>query len=50
MVIGEDGMPLHKPWRLGHLFEFAEGEDIMHNNRFSIQSDGYSITAKPVRL
>ncbi len=50
VVIGEDGMPLHKPWRLGHLFEFAEGEDIMHNNKFSIQSDGYSITAKPVRL
>jgi hypothetical protein len=48
VVIGDDGRPAHKPWRLGHLFEFAEGEDLLHNDRFSIESDSYSVVAKPV--
>lgn len=48
VVIGEDGKPAHKPWRLGHLFEFADGESLLHNERFSIESDSYSIVAKPV--
>lgn len=48
VVIGDDGLPAHKPWRLGHLFEFAEGEDLLHNERFSIESDSYSVAAKMV--
>jgi len=48
VVIGDDGLPAHKPWRLGHLFEFAEGEDLLHNERFSIESDSYSVVAKMV--
>ena len=48
VVIGDDGMPAHEPWRLGHLFELAEGEDLLHNDRFSIESDSYSVTAKPI--
>lgn len=48
VVIGDDGKPAHKPWRLGHLFEFDEGEDLLHNERFSIESDSYSIVAKTV--
>ena len=48
VVIGENGKPSHKPWRLGHLFEFAEGEDLLHNERFSIESDSYSVVAKPI--
>ena len=48
VVIGEDGMPAHEPWRLGHLFKLAEGEDLLHNDRFSIESDSYSVTAKPI--
>lgn len=48
VVIGDDGLPVHKPWRLGHLFEFAEGEDLLHNKRFSIESDSYSVIAKMV--
>ena len=27
---------------------FAEGEDLLHNGRFSIESDSYSIVAKIV--
>ena len=48
VVINDSGLPAHKPWRLGHLFEFAEGEDLLHNERFSIESDSYSIVAKAV--
>lgn len=48
VAIGENGKPLHKPWRLGHLFEFTEGEDLLHNERFSIESDSYSVVAKPI--
>ena len=48
VVIGDDGLPSHKPWRLGHLFEFEEGEDLFHNERFSIKSDSYSVVAKPI--
>lgn len=46
VVIGDDGLPAHKPWRLGHLFNFSEGEDLLHNNRFSIESDSYRVVAK----
>jgi len=48
VVIGDDGLPVHKPWRLGHLFDFTEGEDLFNNERFSIESDSYSIIAKMV--
>lgn len=48
VVIGDDGRLAHDPWRLGHLFELAEGEDLLHNDRFSIESDSYSVTAKPI--
>ena len=48
VVIGDDGFPVHKPWRLGHLFKFAEGEDLLHNERFSIESDSYRVTAKKI--
>ncbi len=48
VVIGDNGLPAHKPWRLGHLFKFAEGEDLLHNERFSIESDSYSVVAKMV--
>lgn len=48
VVIGDDGEPAHKPWRLGHLFAFDEGEDLLHNSRFSIESDNYCISATPV--
>lgn len=48
VVIGDDGLPVHKPWRLGHLFKFAEGEDLLHNERFSIESDSYRVTAKKI--
>ena len=43
--IGEDGMPEGKPWRLGHLFAFTEGEDLFNNDRFTIESNNYTITA-----
>lgn len=45
VVVGEDGKPVHQPWRLGHIFDFAEGEDLLHNNRFAIENDGYRIVA-----
>ena len=48
VVIGDNGLPAHKPWRLGHLFVFAEGEDLLHNDRFSIESDSYSVVANMV--
>lgn len=48
VVIGDDGKPQDKPWRLGHIFEFTDGEDLLHNDRFSIKSDSYSVVAKPV--
>ena len=48
VVVGDDGMPAHEPWRLGHLFEFGDGEDLLHNDRFSIESDSYSVTAMPI--
>ena len=48
VVIGDDGLPSHKPWRLGHLFEFSDGEDLLQNERFSIESDSYSVVAKKV--
>lgn len=48
VVIDENGKTNHKLWRLGHIFDFSEGEDLFHNQRFSIESDGYRITAKPV--
>ena len=37
--------PKEKPWRLGHLFEFIENEDLLHNDHFTIESSSYSITA-----
>ena len=46
VVIGDDGMPKHEVWRLGHLFDFSEGEELMHNDRFTLESKEYSITAK----
>ena len=45
VVVGEDGKPAHQPWRLGHIFDFAEGEDLLHNNRFAIENDGYRVVA-----
>lgn len=48
VVIGDNRLPAHKPWRLGHLFEFSDGEDLLHNERFSIESDSYSVVAKKV--
>lgn len=49
VVIGDDGKPVGQPWRLGHLFAFVEGEDILHNSRFSIESDNYCISAIPIK-
>lgn len=46
VLIGEDGKPSDKPFRLGHLFAFGDGEDLFHNERFSIESDNYCIAAK----
>lgn len=48
VVVGEDGKPAHKPWRLGHIFDFAEDEDLFYNDRFSIENDSYRIVATPV--
>ena len=48
VVVGEDDKPAHQPWRLGHIFKFEEGEDLFHNNRFTIANDSYRIVAKPV--
>ncbi|MDE7238466.1 MAG: DUF3883 domain-containing protein [Lachnospiraceae bacterium] len=48
VVVGEDGKPAHQPWRLGHIFDFVEGEDLFHNNRFSIESDSYRVVAQPI--
>ena len=48
VVFGEDDKPAGSPWRLGHLFDFEEGEDLLHNSRFSIESDNYCITALAV--
>lgn len=48
VVVDEDGKPVNQPWKLGHIFEFAEGEDLRHNNRFSIEIDSYTVVAKPV--
>lgn len=48
VVVGEDGKPAHQPWRLGHIFDFAEGEDLLHNNRFAIENDSYRVVAEPI--
>ncbi|MDY4895077.1 MAG: DUF3883 domain-containing protein, partial [Candidatus Borkfalkiaceae bacterium] len=48
VVIGEDGLPAHKPWRLGHLFEFEDGEELFNNERFSVESDSYRVVAKRI--
>lgn len=48
VVVGDDGKPAHQPWRLGQIFDFSEGEDLLHNNRFSIESDSYRVVAEPV--
>ena len=48
VVVGEDGKPAHEPWRLGHIFEFSEGEDLFHNDRFSIESDSYRVFAASI--
>lgn len=48
VVIGDDGLPVHQPWRLGHIFDFSEGEDLLHNERFSIESNSYCVTAKAI--
>lgn len=47
VVIGDDGEPL-KIWRLGHLFEMSEEEDLFHNQRFTIESEKYVVTAEKV--
>ena len=46
VVIGDDGKPKHEIWRLGHLFDFDDGEELMHNDRFTIESKEYCISAK----
>lgn len=46
--IGDEGKPIGQPWRLGHLFEFADGEDLLHNERFTIESNNYTITATTI--
>ena len=46
VVIGEDGNPIQRPWRLGHIFDFTEGEDLFHNNRFSLESENYRVKAE----
>jgi len=48
VVVGEDGKPAHQPWRLGHIFDFPEGEDLFHNARFSIESDSYRVFAASI--
>lgn len=35
-------------WRLGNLFEFVEGENLLYNERFSIKGDSYSVVTKKV--
>ncbi len=47
VVIGEDGKPAHRPWRLGHIFEFKQGEDLFCNKRFFIESDSYKVVLNP---
>ena len=49
VVIGENGKPKHEIWRLGYLFDFSEGEELMRNDRFTIESKEYCITAKPIQ-
>ena len=49
VVVDEDGKPVNKPWRLGHIFDFEEGEDLFNNNRFAIENDGYRIVATRVK-
>ena len=49
VVLGEAGKSSHKVWRLGHLFDFVDGEELMHNSRFTVESKEYSITAKPIQ-
>ena len=44
-VVGKDNRLKNAPYRLGHLFEFASGEDLLHNNVFSIESEKYHIYA-----
>ena len=46
VVIGDDGKPKHEIWRLGYLFDFAEGEELMHNERFTLESKEYCVSAK----
>ena len=46
VVIGDDGKPKHEIWRLGHLFDFDDDEELMHNDRFTIESKEYCISAK----
>lgn len=48
VVIDENQKSANKLWRLGHIFDFSEDEDLFHNQRFFVESDGYKITAKPV--
>lgn len=43
--IGSDNKPLGQPLRLGHIFEFADNEDLFNNDRFTIESNNYTITA-----
>jgi hypothetical protein len=49
VVLGEADKSSHKVWRLGHLFDFVDGEELMHNSRFTVESKEYSITAKPIQ-
>ena len=49
VVIGDNGKPKHEIWRLGHLFDFSEDEELMRNDRFTIESKEYCITAKPIQ-
>lgn len=49
-VVGEDGKSAHQPWRLGHIFDFVDGENLLHNDRFSIESDSYRVVAQPIEM
>ena len=46
VVIGEDNQLKNPPYRLGHLFDLAPGEDLMQNSKFSIESEKYHIFAE----
>ncbi|OWV09166.1 hypothetical protein B7989_13565 [Fibrobacter sp. UWB5] len=46
VLLDDKGKPIGNPKNLGNLFHFKDGEDLLNNEKFSIENKEFTIYAK----